>query len=102
MSVYMILFFLAVCFFTANLPWFSDRLFGLVSLHAGKLLRHRLLEWLLLYFLTGLLAVGLERHFTGERYSQGWEFYTVTFCLFVVFAIPGYVFRYDLKKTSTQ
>ena len=58
----------------------------------------RFLEWLILYVLVGLFAFGLEHKVTGEIHHQGWEFYTVTLCLFLVFALPGFIYRYDLKK----
>ncbi|MCI0399709.1 MAG: DUF2818 family protein [Gammaproteobacteria bacterium] len=88
-----------VAIFAANLPWISDRfLFFLATSGKGKRPWMRLLEWLLLYFLTGLLALGLEKKVTGELHSQDWEFYAVTFSLFVVFALPGFIYRHDLKK----
>ena len=56
------------------------------------------LEWLILYFLTGLLAIGMEKKVTGEIYSKDWEFYAIGFCLFLVFAFPGFIYRYELKQ----
>jgi len=47
--------------------------------------------------LVGLVALGLEKKFTSDIYSQDWEFYASTFCLFLVFALPGFIFRFDLK-----
>ena len=58
----------------------------------------RLLEWLLLYMLVGLFGLGFEKKVTGESHLQDWEFYAVTFCLFLVFALPGFIYRHDLKK----
>ncbi|TDY02496.1 DUF2818 family protein [Thiohalophilus thiocyanatoxydans] len=83
----------------ANLPWASERFFFLFTPPGGGLKRAwmRLVEWLVLYGLVGLIAVGLEQKATGERYPQDWEFYAVTFCMFVVFAIPGFVYRYQLR-----
>jgi hypothetical protein len=34
----------------------------------------------------------------GNTFSQGWEFYAVTGCLFLVLAFPGFVHRYLRKK----
>jgi len=58
----------------------------------------RLLEWLVLYFVVGALGIGLEQKIMGNVHAQGGEFYVVTLCLFLVFAFPGFIWRYDLKK----
>lgn len=93
-----ILIFIAVAFIAANLPWISERVFGLISVKSGKKsIWTSLLEWLILYFLVGLVALGIEKKFTSDIYSQGWEFYASTFCLFMVFALPGFIYRFDLK-----
>ena len=93
-----IIIFLAVAFIAANLPWISERLFGLISVKsAKKSLWLCLLEWFVLYLLIGLVALGIEKKFTSDVYSQDWEFYASTFCLFLVFALPGFIYRYDLK-----
>jgi hypothetical protein len=34
----------------------------------------------------------------GEIYSQDWEFYAVALCLFLVFALPGFIYRHDLRQ----
>lgn len=93
-----ILLFIVLAFVAANLPWISERLFGLIPLKSAKKSAWLcLLEWLILYFLVGLIALGIEKKFTSDIYSQGWEFYASTFCLFIVFALPGFIFRFDLK-----
>ncbi|MGR9072074.1 MAG: DUF2818 family protein [Gammaproteobacteria bacterium] len=81
----------------ANIPWLSDRFMAVIRLERknGWL---RWLEWLLLYGLTGLLSAGLEYQLTGVRHLQDWEFYVTTFCLFAVFALPGFIYHYDLKS----
>lgn len=90
--------FLIVSFILANLPWITDKILGLFPLSSGrKSFRICLLEWISLYFLSGLMAFGLEKKFTSEIYTQTWEFITVTICLFVVFALPGFLYRFELK-----
>ncbi len=81
----------------ANLPFVNQRLFLLLPLTQGKSFFVRLLEWLLGYFLTGAFALLLENSI-GSIFSQGWEFYAVTLCLMLVFAFPGFVYRYLLKR----
>lgn len=87
-----------IAFVAANLPWLSDRV--LLVRRAGvwgKGAGWRWLEWLLLYFVVGGLALGLENKLNGGIYPQGWEFYAVTLCLFLVFALPGFIYRHEFK-----
>jgi len=93
-SVYGVL--LAVAFIAANLPWLSERFLLVVRLN--KTAGWRWLEWLVAYGLVGLLAMALENKLTGGLHSQQWEFYVATLCLFIVFALPGFIYHYDLKK----
>ena len=83
----------------ANLPFVSDRLFGIVSLKTPKGLPLRLAELVVLYFATGLLGVLLEKRL-GQVAQQAWEFYAVTAALFITFAFPGFVWRYLLRKRT--
>ena len=93
-----IIIFLFVAFLAANLPWISERLFGVIKLKSGtKSVWMSLLEWFIMYLLIGMVALGIEKKFTSDIYSQGWEFYASTFCLFLVFALPGFIYRFDLK-----
>ena len=97
LSFYVVLLVL-VAFVAANLPWISDKLFGLVAPPAqGKRQRLRWLEWLVYFVLVGLLALGLEYKATGGAHSQDWEFYVVALCLFLVFALPGFLYRTELR-----
>lgn len=89
-------FLLMVAVAAANLPWLSDRFLLVVKL--DKTAAWRWLEWLCCYLLTGALALALEWRATGRVYPQQWEFYVATLCLFVVFALPGFIYHYDLKK----
>lgn len=82
----------------ANLPFFSERVLFLRSVPAGaKHLGWRLLELVILYFVTGAIAWLLESR-AGQVHRQNWEFYAVTVSLFLVFAYPGYVYRYLWRK----
>ena len=90
----------------ANLPFLTERLFGLIPLGpaAGgeartKRFPLRLLELIVLYFLVGALARLLESRI-GGAFAQNWEFYAVTACLFLVLAFPGFVIRYLRKRRS--
>lgn len=82
----------------ANLPFFSERILFLRAAPSGaKHLGWRLLELVILYFVTGAIAWLLESR-AGQVHPQNWEFYAVTVCLFLVFAYPGYVYRYLWRK----
>ena len=87
----------------ANLPFANERVFGFISLKPtqtgqarSKPFLARLLELLVLYFLVGAVAYLLESRI-GNVFAQGWGFYAVTGCLFIVLAFPGFVLRY-LKR----
>jgi hypothetical protein len=81
----------------ANLPFMSERLFAVIPLRAPKSIGTRLVELVVLYFATGLLGVLLERR-AGQVTAQGWEFFAVTGALFLVFAFPGFVWRYLVHR----
>lgn len=81
----------------ANLPWFSARLFYVVPLK-DKHLGWCLLELLVLYFVLGGVAYLVERSSMGQVAPQGWQFYATTGALFIVFAFPGFVWRYLWRK----
>jgi len=50
-----------------------------------------------LYFLMLAIAHGLES-MAGNAFSQGWQFYTVTGCLMLVLAFPGFVWRHLRRR----
>jgi hypothetical protein len=89
----------------ANLPFLNEKLFAAVPLKKAaqaeqgwrKPLALRLLEMVILYFLVGAVAFGLEARI-GNGFPQTWEFYAITGCLFLVLAFPGFVSRYLRKR----
>ena len=87
---------LLVAVLAANLPFFMPRIAGVIRVES-KHVGWRLLELVVLFFLVGLLARFLE----GRQmpvHSQNWQFYATTAALFLVFAFPGFVYRYFWKK----
>ena len=82
----------------ANLPWFSERLFYVVTLKSGKHIGWRLLELSVLYCMLGGIARITEKKTLGQIASQHWEFYATTVCLFLVLATPGFVYRYLWRR----
>jgi len=94
---YSIFAFISLSIIVANLPWLSDKLFCIrqVAVKSGWL---RLFEWLVWYAIVFVAGFALEQQTMGTRASQDWEFYVTTLCLFVVFALPGFIYHCDLKK----
>ena len=83
----------------ANLPFLTQRLFGVLPLPRGKGLALRLAELVLLYFVVGGIGLLLEQH-AGQIAPQRWEFYAVTGALFLTFAFPGFVYRYLYRNRN--
>jgi hypothetical protein len=82
----------------ANLPFLTERRFFLWRGRGGpKPLWWRLVELVLLYFAVGAVAWLMESRL-GPVHRQNWEFYAVTACLFLVFAYPGFVYRYLWRR----
>lgn len=86
-------FVIVLALLAANLPFVSQRLFGVLAPRQPKTLAMRLGELLVMYVLVGLAGLLLERR-AGQIAPQGWEFYAITAALFVTLAFPGFVWRY--------
>lgn len=90
---------LLLAFVAANLPWLTDRLFYVLPFKAGhKHLAWCLLELCMLYAVVGGITKYAEHKTFGQISSQTWEFYAVTFSLFLVFAFPGFIYKILWKK----
>ncbi len=83
----------------ANLPFVTQRLFGIWSLKSRKNLAIRLAELTGFYFLMGAVGLLLEAR-AGQIAPQGWEFYAITGALFLTLAFPGFVWRYLYKRNG--
>jgi Na+(H+)/acetate symporter ActP len=84
----------------ANLPFLTERiLFVWEPRNGRKSVPWRLLELVLLYFVTGAIAYAMEARL-GPVHRQSWEFYVITASLFLVFAYPGFVYRYLWRRGS--
>jgi hypothetical protein len=84
----------------ANLPFLNQRFFMLIPL--AKPQKHgfvRLLELMAYYLIVGLAAYFLEASNSAVT-SQGPWFYPITICIFLVFAFPGFVYCFLLKRRS--
>jgi hypothetical protein len=84
----------------ANLPFLSERLFLVWLPPSGqKGAWLRIVEFIALYFVTGAVASLMESR-VGPVHAQRWEFYAVTACLFLVFAYPGFLYRYLWRRPA--
>ena len=81
-------------------------LFALLFTFPGYVQRHhpihksvldRLIEMFVFFCLMGVLGFAFEASI-GNPFPQGWEFYAIALCLYVVLGYPGYVFRYLVKR----
>ena len=91
---------IALAFVAANLPFLNDRVFAVwqaKALQSKKSFWLRMLELFVLYLLVGGVGIAFEG-LLGNVFKQRWEFYTITFSLFVVMAFPGFVIRYLLRR----
>lgn len=88
---------MALAIVLANLPFLLDRLLLVIPLSRGKNLFLRLAELVVLYFVVGGVSILFEQRM-APRHPQNWEFYAITGCLFLVFAFPGFIYRYLWRK----
>jgi len=91
---------LAVALILANWPFISNRMYLVKQIEEGKKkpVYIRLIELLVLYFAVGLLALVFENKMNGQIHVQDWEFYAVTVFMFMVLALPGFIYRYTFLK----
>jgi len=106
-SSILVLILFVVALIAANIPFISDKVLLVLNTDNDKKFWLRALEWFLMYLVVMVIAIGMEIKLHGNAYanvwefwnfSQHWEFYSITICLFVVFALPGFIYHYDLKK----
>ena len=91
---------IAIALVLANLPFFTESLFGVIPFKTASGRKSgwtRVLEMIVLYFVTGAVAYALEARI-GNVFGQVKEFYMITVPLFVVLGFPGFVLRYLRKQ----
>lgn len=93
---------IALALVSANLPFLTERVFALLPWRRGgavvtKPFWLRLVELLVFYALVIALGFAFEAAL-GNPFRQGWEFYAITFSLYLVLGYPGFVYRYLFKR----
>ena len=89
----MIFLIILIALFLSNIPWFSKNLFIFIPLNKTKPIALVLLEIVVNYFIVGFFVIFLEKQVIGNIHPQGWEFYVVTFFLFIVLSSPGFIYK---------
>jgi len=91
---------LLLALFSANIPFLSNRKYFFKAVEAGlkKSTWFRFAELVFLYFIVGFIGLAFEHKVNGQIHAQDWEFYAITFFMFLVFAVPGFIYRYTYKK----
>jgi hypothetical protein len=91
-------FIIVLALLAANLPFINERLWGVWKIFSStKPVWARLLELISLYLVIGVLAWMTEKSQTAVH-VQGWQFFVITSCLFLVAAYPGYLWRYLWRR----
>ena len=73
--------YIALAFVAANLPWLSSRLFFFRATAGDKALQWYLLEWLVMYFIVGIICTRAKLYFLHLR------LFLPTFCVMLAFAL---------------
>jgi len=81
----------------ANMPWVSES-FLLFYKPVRKNFFLIFIELILFYLLIGFFFLFIEKEVIGNIHQQDWEFYAITFCLFIVFSFPGFIYKVIWKK----
>ncbi|MFC0402174.1 DUF2818 family protein [Paraburkholderia rhizosphaerae] len=89
------MFILALALSLANLPFVTNRAFGIVPLRQGKRFWVYITESALTYAVLAVIAYSLEARL-GVVFVQNWQFYAITVSLLTVFSFPGFVWRFLL------
>ena len=93
---------IALALASANLPFLTEKIFALLPYRrsgasAIKPFWLRLFEVLVFYLVVGAIGFAFENSL-GNRFAQGWQFYAITLCLYLVMAYPGFVYRYLYQR----
>jgi heme/copper-type cytochrome/quinol oxidase subunit 4 len=83
---------IGLAFIAANLPFLTFNTFR----NRSTSLPLRLIALLVAYFIVGGIGFAIESHL-GKTTGQGWEFYAITFALFITLSFPSFVYRYLLR-----
>lgn len=89
---------LVVAFIAANIPFLTDRVAAVISVK-NKHFAWCLLELVILFVVVGMFARFLESR-QMQIQPQHWQFFVTTGALFIVFAFPGFVYKFFWKMRA--
>jgi hypothetical protein len=82
----------------ANIPFIiGNRLFLVINMEKKSFVV-TMLEWFVYFILMGIFGYLLESKAMGNVAPQDWEFYAIVFFMFMIFAFPGFIYRYNLQQ----
>ncbi len=58
----------------------------------------RVFIWLIFYILLLFLSFMLEKQEYGNLYKKEWDFYAITFCIYIILGYPSIIWQYLYKK----
>tara|TARA_B110000967_G_C18802361_1_gene519191 strand:- start:755 stop:1033 length:279 start_codon:yes stop_codon:yes gene_type:complete len=76
----------------ANLPWLTNNFLFFIQ-KPKKSNFFIFFELIVFYFIFGIFLLFIEKQTMGNIHNQGWEFYIITFFLFLVFSFPGLIYK---------
>ena len=79
-------------FILANLPWLTNNFLIFIQ-KSEKNNFFVLFELIVFYFIFGAFLLFIEKQTLGNIHNQDWEFYIITFFLFLVFSFPGLIYK---------
>ena len=91
---------IALALVSANLPFLTERVLAVFAWKQGSIAKPfwlRMVELLVYYAIVIALGFAFEAAL-GNSFTQRWEFYAITFSLYLVLGYPGFVFRYLFKR----
>jgi hypothetical protein len=96
-----------LAWFLVSIPWFNSKIFGIYgfynnknAINSNKTIKPfwlTALESFVLYSLIIVVGFALESS-RGARFNQGWQFWVVIVCLWVVLVFPASAW-FRLKKS---
>jgi len=81
----------------ANLPWVTNH-FLIFFKKQKKNNFLILIEITIFYLVFGIFLLFIENQTVGNTHNQDWEFYAITFCLFIIMSFPGFIYKVIWKN----
>jgi Protein of unknown function (DUF2818) len=90
-------FWLTMGILLANFPFYSRFFLNAAFLKIKRIAIVVFFEFMICFGIFLMFGKWLESQ-KNALYEQSWEFYVVQLCLFLIFAFPGFIWRYLRKR----